>query len=349
MSRIVTFGEIMGRIAPPGFKRFAQSMPGMVEMTFAGAEASVAASLAQLGADAAFVTALPQHEIADACVANLRAMGVDTRHILRVPEGRLGLYFLETGANQRAGQVIYDREGSSVAITPASAYDWNAIFQGAEWFVISGITPAISRNGAEVTRTAMREASSRGVKIAFDMNYRSKLWRWDSTVTPRELATRTVRELLPLADVFVGGREDAEAVLGLSGEASIEKLAREITVQFPRVLRVALTLREGISATHNDFGGMLYDATSGALCFAPAPGRLHSITSIVDRLGAGDAFTAGLIFALITPELRAPELAIAFAAAAGCLAHSIEGDFNRVTRAEIEALLRGASAGRLQR
>lgn len=349
MSRIVAFGEIMGRIAPPGFKRFAQAMPGTVEMTFAGAEASVAASLAHLGADAAFVTALPQHEIADACVANLRAMGVETRHILRVPDGRLGLYFLETGANQRAGQVIYDREGSSVAITPASAYDWNAILQGAEWFVISGITPAISRNAGEVARTAMQEASRRGVKIACDLNYRSKLWRWEPALPPRELATRTMRELLPLADLFIGGREDAEAVLGLSGGASLEKLAHEITAQFPRVQRVAMTLREGNSATETKFGGLLYDAGANAVSFAPEPGRLHPITAIVDRLGAGDAFTAGLIFALITPELRSPETAVSFAAAAGCLAHSIEGDFNRVSRAEIEALMRGASGSRVQR
>ncbi|HEY6167007.1 MAG TPA: sugar kinase [Verrucomicrobiae bacterium] len=349
MSRIVAFGEIMGRIAPPGFKRFAQAMPGMVEMTFAGAEASAAASLAQLGADAAFVTALPQHEIADACVASLRAMGVDTRHILRVPEGRLGLYFLETGANQRAGQVIYDREGSSVAITPASAYDWNAIFHDAEWFVISGITPAIARNAADVTRTAMHEASRLGVKIACDMNYRSKLWRWEPALPPRELATRTMRELLPLVDLFIGGREDAEAVLGLSGDTSLEKLASEITVQFPRVQQVAMTLREGNSATETGFGGVLHDAAAGAVCFAPAPDRLHSISAIVDRLGAGDAFTAGLIFALITPELRPSQTAISFAAAAGCLAHSIEGDFNRVTRAEIEALMRGASGSRVHR
>lgn len=349
MNRVITLGEIMGRLAAPGFKRFQQAMPGTLEITFAGAEASVAASISHLGGEAAFVTALPDHAIADACVANLRSLGVDTRHILRVPQGRLGLYYLETGANQRAGQVIYDREGSSVAITPASAYDWNAIFHGAKWFVISGITPAISRNAAEVTRTAMHEASHRGVKIACDMNYRSKLWRWDSALPPRELATRTMRELLPLADLFIGGREDAEAVLGLPGEESLEKLAREITAQFPRVQRVAVTLREGVSATHSDFGGLLYDATADSLCFAPAPGRLHSITAIVDRLGAGDAFTAGLIFALMTPELCTPEPAISFAAAAGCLAHSIEGDFNLVTRAEIEALMRGACAGRLQR
>jgi 2-dehydro-3-deoxygluconokinase len=349
MSRIVTFGEIMARLAPPGFRRFEQAMPGTIETTFAGAEASIAASLAYLGRDAAFVTALPTHAIADACMANLRAMGVDTRYIVRTEEGRLGLYFLETGANQRAGQVIYDREGSSVAITPARAYEWGAIFEGVEWFVVSGITPAISRNAASVTMTAVHEASRRGIKIACDMNYRAKLWRWEPGVAPRELATRTMRELLPLVDLFVGGREDAEAVLGLNGDTSREDLAREITRQFPRIRRVAMTLREGDSATHNQFGGMLYDADADTLSFAPAAGRLHPITAIVDRLGAGDAFTAGLIFALTTPELSTPETAVAFAAAAGCLAHSIEGDFNRVSRAEIEALMRGGNGGRVQR
>jgi 2-dehydro-3-deoxygluconokinase len=177
MSRVVTFGEIMARLAAPGFKRFQQAMPGTLDVTFAGAEASIAASIAFLGGDAAFVTALPEHAIADACVANLRSLGVNTRHILRTPQGRLGLYFLETGANQRPGNVIYDREGSAIAITPATDYDWNAIFAGAEWFIVSGITPAISRNAADVTLIALREASQRGVKVAIDMNYRSKLWQ----------------------------------------------------------------------------------------------------------------------------------------------------------------------------
>lgn len=349
MSRVVTFGEIMGRLAAPGFQRFQQAMPGALDVTFAGAEASIAASIAYLGGDAAFVTALPQHAIADACVADLRSLNVGTRHILRTAQGRLGLYFLEAGANQRPGNVIYDREGSAVAITPATAYDWPAIFAGAEWFVISGITPAISRNAAEVTRTALREATQRGVKVACDMNYRSKLWQWEPPLPPRELATRTMRELLPFVDLFVGGREDAEAMLGLSGTDSLEALVREIARQFPRLQRVAMTLREGVSATHNNFGGLLYDKATDQVSFAPEPGRLYPITDIVDRLGAGDAFTAGLIYALMTPELATPQTAIRFATAAGCLAHSIEGDFNYSTRAEIEALMSGAVSGRVKR
>ncbi len=349
MSRIVTFGEIMGRLGAPGFKRFQQSMPGTLAVTFAGAEASIAVAIGYLGGDAAFVTALPDHAIADACVANLRSFGVDTRYILRTPQGRLGLYFVEAGANQRPGNVIYDREGSSIAITPANTYDWDGIFDGAEWFIVSGITPAISRNAADVTTKALREASQRGVKVAMDMNYRSKLWRWEPALPPRELATRTMRDLLSFVDLFVGGREDAEAVLGVSRSAPLDELARQVAQQFPRISRVAMTVREGISATHNNFGGLLFDKLTDQLCGAPDNGRLYSITHIVDRLGAGDAFTAGLIYALTTPELTAPPTALAFATAAGCLAHSIEGDFNFSTRAEIEALIAGNSAGRVNR
>ena len=183
MSRVVTLGEIMARIATPGFARFQQAMPGNVVVTFAGAEASIAASLAYLGADAAFLTALPDHAIADACVADLRRLGVETKNILRTSEGRLGIFFLEHGANQRGGNVIYDREGSSAALTPASAYDWEAIFTGCEWFVISGITPAISKNAAEVSLTAVQEARRRGIKVVCDMNYRTKLWRWEPALS----------------------------------------------------------------------------------------------------------------------------------------------------------------------
>ncbi|MFA6545080.1 MAG: sugar kinase [Limisphaerales bacterium] len=356
MSRIVAFGEIMARLATVGFKRFQQAMPGTLDTTFAGAEASIAASIAYLGGDASFVTALPQHAIADACVANLRSMGVETKHIVRTGRGRLGIYFLETGANQRPGNVIYDREGSSVAIAPASDYDWPAIFDGAEWLVISGITPAISRNGAEVAMTAMREASARGVKVACDMNYRSKLWQWEPPSPPRELATRTMRVLMPLVDLFIGGREDAAEMLGIpdSGPSpeALVSVARQIVTRFPRIQCVAMTRREGISATHNNFGGMLYDSSAETACFAPskdgAP-SFYEIPDIVDRLGAGDAFTAGLIYAFTTPGLSTPATSLAFACAAGCLSHSIEGDFNYSTRGEIEALMNGGAAGRVKR
>jgi 2-dehydro-3-deoxygluconokinase len=275
---------------------------------------------------------------------------------LRAESGRLGLYFLETGANQRPSSVIYDREGSSVAITAPQRYDWPAIFDGAEWFVISGITPAISRNAAEVTMTAIHEANQRGVKVACDMNYRNKLWQWEPSLKPRELATRTMLALMPFVDLFIGGREDVAEMLGITdtGAAPDElvDVAQRIIVKFPRIQRVAMTRREGVSATHNNFGGMLYDAATGGACFAPlddeAP-SFYKITDIIDRLGAGDAFTAGLLFALTTPELRSPQAAVNFATAAGCLAHSIEGDFNYVSRDEITALVNGDAAGRVKR
>lgn len=356
MSRIVTLGEIMVRLASPGFKRFRQAMPGTLEVTFAGAEASIAASIAYLGGDAAFVTALPNHAIADACIADLRSIGVNTSQIQRTEKGRLGIYFLETGANQRPGNVIYDREGSAIAIAPPATYNWNAIFSSAEWFVISGITPAISRNAAEVSLVAMREASQRGIKVACDMNYRSKLWQWDPPLKPRELATRTMRELMPFVDLFIGGREDAAEMLGIPDQGAspdaLQSIARQIAERFPRIAKVAMTRREGISATHNNFGGMLFDAQTGVANFAPMAKEnpsFYEVTDIVDRLGAGDAFTAGLLFAFTTPELSSPATAISFAAAAGCLAHSIEGDYSYNTRSEIEALMQGDASGRVKR
>jgi 2-dehydro-3-deoxygluconokinase len=353
MSRVVTLGEIMARLAAPGHLRFQQAMPGSLEVTFAGAEANVAMSIAHLGGEAVFVTALPDHPIADACVANLRAVGVGTQHIVRTAEGRLGLYFLETGANQRAGLVIYDREGSSMAVTPASAYDWEGIFEGAEWLLISGITPAISQTAAEVARVAMEQASSRGVKVACDMNFRQKLWRWEPGVPAHTLATRTMRQLMPWVDLFIGGREDAVQMLGLDVE-SLEpvEVARRIIQEYPRIRRVAMTLREGISATHNNWSGLLYVADTDTAFQAPLRDGIlepYEIRDMVDRLGGGDAFTAGLLFALTAPDLQAPGDALAFAVAASCLAHSIQGDFNFSTRAEVEALMSGDSSGRVKR
>lgn len=343
MSRVVTFGEIMMRLATPGFARFQQAMPGSVNVTFAGAEASIAASLAYLGAEAAFVTALPDHAIADACIADLRSIGVETKHILRTTEGRLGVYFLEHGANQRGGNVIYDREGAAVALTPASAYDWEAIFTGCEWFVISGITPAISRNAAEVALFAVQEAERRGIKVVCDMNYRTKLWRWEPPLSARDLATRTMKDLLRHVTVFVGGISDAIAMLGVDGAGDLHTVAKQITAEFPNLTHAAFTQRDGSSAAVQNFSGALYEKATDVLHTAPT----FSITQIIDRLGAGDAFTAGLLFSFL--QGSSPAERIAFATAAGCLAHSIEGDFNYSTRAEIEALMQGDGGGRVSR
>jgi 2-dehydro-3-deoxygluconokinase len=345
MSRVVTFGEVMLRLATPGHARFQQAMPGELCATFAGAEASIAASLAYLGTDAAFVSALPDHAIADACVTDLRRLGVETKHILRTPEGkgRLGVYFLEHGANQRGGNVIYDREGSAVARTHVSDYDWESIFTGCEWFVITGITPAISRNAAEVTSVAIEEAVRRKVRVVCDMNYRAKLWRWEPVLAARELATRTMRGLLPNVSVFVGGISDATAMLGIEFNGDLQALARQIVTEFPNLTHVAFTLRDGSSSVAQCFSGALYEAATGKLHTAPR----YTIAQVIDRLGAGDAFTAGLIFSFLLNGT--PQNAIAFATAAGCLAHSIEGDYNYSSRAEIEALMQGESAGRVSR
>jgi 2-dehydro-3-deoxygluconokinase len=363
MSKVITFGEIMGRFSAPGFLRFQQCMPGSMEVTFAGAEATVAASLAYLGERAAFVTALPQHAIADACVASLRALGVDTRHIARVKEGRLGLYYLETGTNQRPGNVIYDREGSSVARTPADAYCWREIFDGAAWLHISGITPALSATAAEAALAAVKAAKGYGLTVSCDLNFRRKLWGWAPGIAPRELAEKTLRGILPFVDVVIGNEEDAAEVLGIhakdtdvmSGNLAVDKypeVARQVVAQFPNVSRVAITLRESVSASHNNWGAMLYTASDDNAVFAPMrAGRYqaYAITHIVDRVGGGDAFAAGLIFALLQPELSDPQTALGFAVAASCLAHSIQGDFNYSSRSEIEALMAGSGSGRVVR
>jgi len=363
MKQVVTFGEVMGRISPPGVARWAQTLPGPVHWTFGGAEANVAAALACLGARAAFVTALPAHAIADACVQQLRGLGVDTRWIVRSNTGRLGLYFAEMGANQRPSMVIYDRDGSALAMTSPDAYDWAGAMAEADWFHTTGITPSISRLSAEAVERGLREAQARGLTVSCDLNFRKKLWRWEPGTAPRDLAERTMRRLLPMVNVLIANEEDAADVLGIrapgtdveAGRLAVDRypeVAREIVRQFPNLRYVAITLRESISADHNNWGGMLYDAASGSAVFAPMrDGRYspYEIRDIVDRIGGGDAFGAGLIYALRTPELAAPATAVAFAVAASCLAHSILGDYNLVSRAEVEALMKGSGTGRVQR
>ncbi len=363
MKRVITFGEIMGRVAPRGFLRFRQAMPGSLDFTFAGAEATVAASVAYLGGEAAFVTALPANAIGDACVANLKAMGVDTRHIQRTKRGRLGLYFLETGANQRPSNVIYDRDGSAISLTPPESYPWAEIFKGASWFHLSGITPAISALASQAAQAAAQAAKAQGVIVSCDLNFRRKLWSWDPAVEPQALAQRTLRQLLPFVDVVIGNEEDAGEVLGIhardtdvqSGRLATDKypdVARQIVAQFPQVRLVAVTLRESFSASHNNWGAMLYDAAADRAHYAPLREghyQPYQITHIVDRVGGGDAFAAGLIFARLTPELATPPTAVAFAAAASCLAHSILGDYNFSSRAEVEALMGGSVSGRVVR
>jgi len=363
MGRMIGFGEIMGRFAPEGFLRFAQSMPGKMNLSFGGAESNVCASIALLGGKASFVSALPANPLGDACIAFLRSLDIDTSSIIRTENGRLGLYFLETGANQRASNVIYDRENSAIAVTPSSAYEWDRIFDGASWFHISGITPALSKNAADSSLNAVRKAKERNLTVSCDLNFRKKLWKWDKNMKPRELAEKTMREILPYTDLVIANEEDASDVLGIHAEGSdassgkldtsrYPEVAEKISAQFPNVSKVAITLRESISATHNNWGAMLYEKSSGKSFFAPLKNGAYSpyeIRDIVDRVGGGDSFAAGLIFALMDKELAKAEKAIAFAAASSCLAHSVSGDINYVSRKEVEALMGGSASGRVQR
>ncbi len=278
MKSVITFGEIMGRLAPPGFMRLRQGLPGTLHVTFAGAEANVAASLSFLGADAKFVTALPDNDLADACIAALQSTGVAS-HIVRAEYGRLGLYFLETGANQRPSRVIYDRAHSTISMTDRSAYDWATIFQQANWFHVTGITPAISAAAAEATIDAVRTAKQAGLTVSCDLNFRGKLWRWEEGVSPRELASRVMSEVLESVDVLIANEEDCGDVLGIrakdsdvgSGQLDVQRypdVARAVVARFPNIQMVATTLRQSISASYNKWGAMLYESAErrGDLC-----------------------------------------------------------------------------------
>ncbi len=360
MKPTLCFGEIMVRLSPPGYQRLRQAMPGHLEATFAGAEANAAVAIAALGGDAAFITALPANEIADACLATLRAARVQTDRVRRHPSGRMGLYFVESGANQRGGLVVYDRDQSVFSQTPPDAYDWTALLDGAGWFHVSGISASVSRFAAESTLAAVRAARAAGLTVSYDLNHRRKLWRWDETRDPTELAREVNRTLLAHVDVVIGNAADLATVAGLtplpesdaSDPARATSLALQFCQQFPHVRWVAVTLREGLSASHNRWGAVLVRASDRAAFTAPTTAGLYqpyNIEQIVDRVGTGDAFAGALILALQTPDLAEPQTAISFAVAASCLAHSIPGDFNFCTRSEVEALMAGGTGGAVAR
>ena len=352
----------MCRLASPGYLRLRQTR--LLEVTYAGAEASVAASIVNFGGTARYVTALPEHALAEACLDSLRAVGIDTRFLLRTKSGRLGLYFLESGANQRPGNVIYDRSDSAVAVTPADHYDWNGIFDGAEWLHLSGITPALSACAAEATLHAARAAKAAGLTVSCDLNFRKKLWQWDRSRSSHDLAGETMGGILPFVDLVIANEEDCADVLGIHAVGTdvaagalrtdrYPEVAREVVRRFPNVARVAITLRESLSASHNNWGAMLYESETDRACFGPLDPegvyRPYPIRNIVDRVGGGDAFAGGLIFALTTPGLSEPPTALQFAVGASCLKHSIQGDVNFSTRGEVEALMGGAASGRVVR
>lgn len=345
--KIITLGEIMLRLKAPGFERFFQSP--MLEATFGGGEGNVAISLAHFGLEVSFVTALPPNPLAEACIRFLRGHGVDTGHIVRHGE-RMGLYFLEGGANQRPSNIVYDRAYSAMATVPAASFDWDAIFDGAGWFHITGITPALSQTAADLALTAVQAARSRGVTVSCDYNFRKKLWQYGKR------APEVMGQLVRYVDVGIANEEDCQKSLGVrleegdyeqavtSGELDTrryEALAKKMCQTFPNLKVQAITLRQSFSASHNGWSACLYNGADFFLS------RRYDITDIVDRVGGGDSFAAGLIYGLHTG--LADEDALNFAAAASCLKHSIPGDANLVTVAEVERLRQGDASGRVQR
>jgi len=360
----LAFGEIMMRVAPEGRLRFRQAMPGRVDVTFAGGEANVCASLALFGAKVRYLTALPRHAIAESLAGVLRGLGIDTGPILWREAGRLGIYFLETGANQRSSVVLYDRDYSAMALAAPDEYDFGAALDGVTWVHVTGITPALSENAYLSTLRLVTLAKEHGATVSCDLNFRKKLWRWKPGASPNQLASGCMSTILMHVDLLIGNEEDAADVLGIRAEgtsveegkinpAAYEAVARSILKRFPVVQRVGITLRESLSADHNNWGGMLFDRQTDRAFFAPldASGQYqpYEIRDIVDRVGAGDAFAAGLLYALTSEAYRDPAMAIRFAAAASCLKHSIQGDFNYVSRDEVAALVAGQASGRVKR
>ena len=360
----LAFGEIMARIAPPGPLRWRQSLPGAVNVTWGGGEANVCASLAMFGQRARYLTALPRTPIAEAVVGTLCGLGVDCEQVLWRKEGRLGLYFVESGANQRGSTVTYDRAGSAVSLAGPDEYDFAAALAGVKWLHVTGITPAISEAACRANLSLVTRAKEAGVAVSCDLNFRKKLWTWRPGTQPKALARQCMAEVLPHVDLVIANEEDAADVLDIHAAGSnvaageidpvaYSVVARNIVERYPNVRRVAITLRESISADHNNWGAMLFDAEINGSAFAPLDPsgnyQPYEIRDIVDRVGAGDSFAAGLLYALNTADLAAPERAIAFAVAASCLKHSIHGDFNYVTKDEVLALMGGNASGRVQR
>jgi len=339
----VTFGEIMLRLAPPGFERILQS-PEFVA-TFGGAEANVAVALAAFGLPASYVSVLPENNpLADAAVGELRRFGVDASHIV-FAKGRMGIYLVETGANQRSSKVVYDRERSAVALAKSGDVDWDAIFQDAGWLHITGITPAISESAAVLALEAVCKAREHGLSVSCDLNYRQNLWKWGKS------AQSVMPELVRQADVVIANEEDVQMALGIAADvdvrmgrldaATYEALTHRVLSAYPNLKVIAVTLRESKSASHNGWSACLNDGKE----FVTS--RSYEITNIVDRVGAGDSFAAGLIYGL--QQLDGNRQALEFAVAASCLKHSIAGDFMRLSVKEVEALLGGDASGRVQR
>ena len=346
MPRVITFGEIMLRLSTPGYLRFGQAR--QFDATFGGGEANVAVSLANYGIDAAFVTRLPENDIAKACLKDLRSYGVDTSGIVFGGD-RLGIYFLETGAVARPSKVVYDRAGSSIATVRPGMIDWKKVFAGADWFHWTGITPALSQGAADVCLEAVRAANALGVTVSCDLNYRKNLWKYGKT------AGEVMPALVEGCDIILGNEEDADKVFGIKPEGfdvtatggaidqgRFRSVGEQLMKRFPRAKKVIITLRGSINANHNTWGGVLWDGKT--LYESPR----YDITHIVDRVGGGDSFMGGLIYGLLSFP-GDDQKALNFAVAASCLKHTIFGDYNQVTVAEVENLMKGDASGRVAR
>jgi len=342
MGKYVTFGEIMLRLKSPGHERFFQS-PSL-EATFGGGESNVAVALANYGFDARFVTALPDNDIAEACIREVRSFGVDTSGIRRSGD-RIGIYFLEAGANQRPSKVVYDRAHSAIAECGPGDFDWDEVFDGAKWFHITGITPALSQSAADLSLEACKAAKAAGVTVSCDFNYRGKLWRYGKS------APEVMRDLVKFVDVGIANEEDCQKSLDISADVDVhtgeldtakyEALTEKVLQIYPDMSIIAITLRESRSADTNGWSACLRDADGFKLS------RQYEITDIIDRVGGGDSFASGLIAGLSLHEDR--QQSLDFAVAASCLKHSISGDFNRVSVSEVRNLMGGDASGRVQR
>ena len=340
--KYLTVGEIILRLRAPGHERFFQS--NMMEATFGGGEANVAVSLANFGEDAAYLTVLPKNALGDECIRELRRFGVDTQRVVR-GEGRMGIYFLEAGANQLPSKVIYDRANSAIALAKPGDIDWDKAFEGVDWFHITGITPAISESAMELSLESVKEAKKRGITVSCDLNYRKNLWKYGKA------ASEVMRELAKYVDVAIANEEDVQKSLGItvdvdvaSGELDREKyrkLGDKVLEQYPDMKLIAITLRESHSADWNGWAACLNDREHFYVS------KKYEIRDIIDRVGGGDSFAGGLLYGLNHYEDK--QAALEFAVAASCLKHSIIGDFNRVGVSDVEKLAGGDGSGRVQR
>ena len=340
--KYLTFGEIMLRLRAPGHERFFQS--NMMEATFGGGEANVAVSLANFGEDAAYLTVLPKNALGDECIRELRRFGVDTKRVVR-GEGRMGIYFLEAGANQLPSKVIYDRANSAIALAKPGDIDWDKALEGVDWFHITGITPAISESAMELSLESVKEAKKRGITVSCDLNYRKNLWKYGKT------ASEVMRELAKYVDVAIANEEDVQKSLGITVDVDVEsgeldrekyrKLGDKVLEQYPDMKLIAITLRESHSADWNGWAACLNDREHFYVS------KKYEIRDIIDRVGGGDSFASGLLYGLNHYEDK--QAALEFAVAASCLKHSIIGDFNRVGVSDVEKLAGGDASGRVQR